>query len=390
MKNYQLIVFFTVVLTIYSLANIYIYLKGYNSIPAFHNFRIWYFIIFFAFASAFIFGKIIEARHSSIFSDILNIIGGFWMAFMLYGFLFLFLSDMISLVLRISGVLNSGNMVVFRKWSFIATLIISFILISGGFLNALTPRVKNYNITISKSAGDLKDLKIAAVSDIHLGSIIRKRSIKKLSAILKRLEPDLVLLLGDIVDGEIGPVLRDDLLKYFTCPECTDGLYAITGNHEFIGGAKRTIPYIESKGIKILKDEVVTIDGGIQLIGRLDRDSKRFYGKERKSLSELVAITDISRPVILLDHQPFDLSESEKQGIDLQLSGHTHNGQMWPLNYLTGKIFELSYGYKKIGKTHFIVSSGFGIWGPRVRSASRSEVLLINIKFGTNPDVPVN
>jgi predicted MPP superfamily phosphohydrolase len=390
MKNYQLIIFFTVVLTIYSLANIYIYLKGYNSIPAFHNYRIWYFIIFLALASAFIFGKIIEARHSSVFSDILNIIGGFWMAFMLYGFLFLFLSDIISLVLRISGVLNSGNIVYFKKWSFITMLVISFVLIAGGFINALIPRVKNYNITISKSAGDLRDLRIAAVSDIHLGSIIRKRSMKKLSEILKKLEPDLVLLLGDIVDGEIGPVLRDDLLKYFTCPVCTDGLYAITGNHEFIGGAKRTIPYIESKGIKILKDEVVTIDGGIQLIGRLDRDSKRFYGKERKALSELVSGIDTSRPVILLDHQPFDLGESEKQGIDLQLSGHTHNGQMWPLNYLTQKLFELSYGYKKIGGTHFIVSSGFGIWGPRVRSASRSEVLLINIKFGTNPDVPVN
>jgi predicted MPP superfamily phosphohydrolase len=213
---------------------------------------------------------------------------------------------------------------------------------------------------------------------------------KKLSEILKKLEPDLVLLLGDIVDGEIGPVLRDDLLKYFTCPECTEGLYAITGNHEFIGGAKRTIPYIESKGIRILKDEVVTIDGGIQLIGRLDRDSKRFYGKERKSLSELVASADTSKPVILLDHQPFDLSESEKQGIDLQLSGHTHNGQMWPLNYLTAKMFELSYGYKKKGRTHFIVSSGFGIWGPRVRSASRSEVLLVNINFGMNPDTPIN
>ena len=130
----------------------------------------------------------------------------------------------------------------------------------------------------------MKELRIGAVSDIHLGSIIRKRSIKKLSEILKKLEPDVVFLLGDIVDGEIGPVLRGDLLQYFTCPKCSDGLYAITGNHEFIGGAKRTIPYIESKGIRILKDEVVTIEGGIQLVGRLDRDSKRFYGKERKPL----------------------------------------------------------------------------------------------------------
>jgi uncharacterized protein len=390
MKNYQFIIFFVVVLTIYSLANIYIYLKGYNSIQLFHNFRLWYLIIFIALSSAFVFAKIFEARHSSVFTDILNIIGGFWMAFMLYGCLFFFLSDIVSLALRIGGVINGGNIMAFRKWSFIVTLIISFFLIAGGFINALIPKVKTYNITINKPAGELKDLRVAAVSDIHLGSIIRKRSIKKLSGILKKLEPDLVLLLGDIVDGEIGPVLRDDLLKYFTCPRCSDGLYAITGNHEFIGGAKRTIPYIESKGIRILKDEVITIDGGIQLIGRLDRDSKRFFSAERKTLEELVKGIDPARPVILLDHQPFDLAESEKQGIDLQLSGHTHNGQMWPLNYLTKKMYELSYGYMKKGNTHIIVSSGFGIWGPRVRSASHSEVLLINIKFGKDPVIPEN
>lgn len=384
MKSYQLIIFLAIVLTIYSSANIYIYLKGYHSIQAFQNYRIWYFIGFIILSSAFIFGKILEARHSSVLSDILNIIGGFWMAFMLYGVLFLFISDLISLALRLTGLVNSGNIMIFRKWAYITTLLISFLLISVGFVNALIPRVKTYDITINKTAGGLSDLRIAAVSDIHLGSIIRKRSIKKLSEILRKQEPELVLLLGDIVDGEIGPVMRDDLLKYFTCPKCNDGLYAITGNHEFIGGAKLTIPYIESKGIRILKDETVTIEGGIQLIGRLDRDSKRYYGKERKTLGELVSEADTSRPLILLDHQPFALSESEKYGIDLHLSGHTHNGQMWPLNYITAKIYELSYGYMKRGDTHYIVSSGFGIWGPRIRLGSRSEVLVINIKFAND------
>jgi hypothetical protein len=203
---------------------------------------------------------------------------------------------------------------------------------------------------------------------------------------LKEMNPDIVLLLGDIVDGEIGPVLRGDLLRYFTCPKCNDGLYAITGNHEFIGGGSRTIPYIESKGIRVLKDEVVTLEGGIQLIGRIDRDSYRFYRKERLSLDKLMEQVDTMKPVILLDHQPFHLSETAEKGVDLQLSGHTHNGQMWPLNYITARIYELSYGYLKKGNTHFIVSSGYGLWGPRVRSGSRSEVLLINITFtGSKP-----
>jgi predicted MPP superfamily phosphohydrolase len=381
MRKYQMIVFFSIVLLIYSLANIYLFYKGYNALSCLRNHRLLYSLTFFLLSAIFIAAKILESRHSSVITDILNIVGGFWLAFMLYGFLFFLLSDIILLILRIPGIVNGENIFLFRKWSFISVLFLSSLLIIGGFINALIPVTREYNIKINKSAGEIKTLRIAAVSDIHLGSIIRKRSIKKLSAILKDLKPDMVLLLGDIVDGEIGPVLRGDLLQYFTSPKSIDGLFAITGNHEFIGGADKTIPYIESKGIRVLKDEVVTLEGGIQLIGRIDRDSFRFYRKERLSLGELIKQADTAKPVILLDHQPFHLNETAKYGIDLQLSGHTHNGQMWPLNYVTSMIYELSYGYLKKKNTHFIVSSGYGLWGPRVRSGSRSEILIINIKF---------
>jgi len=381
MKRIQMIIFFAIVLTIYSLLNIYLFFKGYNAIPALHNYRLIYSISFFLLAVIFIVAKILESKHSSVITDILNIIGGFWIAFMFYGFLFFLLSDIILISLRITGIVSGENILVFRKWSLFITLIFSSLLITGGFINAVIPVVKKYDITINKPAGEIKTLRIAAVSDIHLGSIIRKRSMKKLSVMLKDLKPDIVLLLGDIIDGEIGPVLRDDLLQYFSQPVSSDKLFAITGNHEFIGGANRTIPYIESRGIRVLKDEMVTLPGGIQLIGRLDRDSRRFMGIERQSLDELMKKADTSRAVILLDHQPFHLDESVKKGVDLQLSGHTHNGQMWPLNYVTAWIYELSYGYLKKGKTQFIVSSGYGLWGPRVRSGSRSEVLLININF---------
>jgi predicted MPP superfamily phosphohydrolase len=381
MKKYQMIVFFSIVLTIYSLVNIYLFYKGYKALPCLQRNRILYSITFFLLAVLFIVAKILESKHSSVITDILNIVGGFWLAFMIYGFLFFLLSDIILLILRIPGIISGDNIFLFRKWSFIIISSASSLLIIGGFINALVPVTREYNITINKPAGSVKTLRIAAVSDIHLGSIIRKRSLKKMSGMIKDMKPDLVLLLGDIVDGEIGPVLRGDLLQYFTWPKCVDGLYAITGNHEFIGGANRTIPYIESKGIRVLKDEMVTLEGGIQLIGRIDRDSYRFYRKERLPLGELMKQADTTKPVILLDHQPFHLDETAKYGIDLQLSGHTHNGQMWPLNYVTRMIYELSYGYLKKRNTNFIVSSGYGLWGPRVRLGSRSEVLLINIIF---------
>jgi uncharacterized protein len=376
-----MLIFFFIAFTIYFLTNLYIYIKGLRTIPPAGNLRLFYTIAIILLASAFIAGKIFERNNSTVFTDILNIIGGFWLGFMLYAFLLLIISDISLLILRLSGILKAENVLQFKKWSFLITLAVSSVLIIGGFINALIPFTREYDVVINKSAGGLKNLRIAAVSDIHLGSIIRKRSIKKLSVILQKTKPDIVFLLGDIVDGDLGPVLRDDLLSYFTCPKCKDGLLAITGNHEFIGGASITIPYIEKNGIRILKDEVVTLDGGIQIVGRIDRDGFRFDGKRRLSLEDLMKQVDKNKPVILLDHQPVKLGEAEKEGVDLQLSGHTHNGQLWPLNYVTGLIYEVSYGYKRKGNTQFIVSSGFGIWGPRIRSGSRSEVLLINVTF---------
>ena len=381
MKTYQVVVFLAVVFTVYFLGNAYIFIRSFNAIPGARENKTLFTIIFAAIALSFIAAKILEARHSTVFSDILNILGGFWLAFLVYGFFFFLISDIAGLIMRLLHVLDQQNFQAYRNWSFIITLSLSVILIAGGFINAVIPKVREYNIIINKKTEGVDNLKVAAVSDIHLGSIIRKRSMKKLSAILAEQKPDILFLLGDIIDGEMGPVLRGDLLQYFTIPETNDGLFAITGNHEFIGGAKRTIPYIESKGIRVLKDEIVTLPGGIQLIGRLDRDSRRFYQKERMSLEQLMKNVDKSRPIIVLDHQPVNLDEAVKNGVDLQLSGHTHNGQFWPLNYFTRAMFEVSYGYRRKGNTQIIVSSGFGIWGPRIRSASRSEIIVLNIRF---------
>ncbi len=381
MKSSQLIIFLAVVFTVYFGGNAYIFFKGYNAIPAIREKRWLYTILFINLAITFIIAKVLESRHSTVFSDVLNIIGGVWMAFLVYGFFFFILSDLISLLLRIPGIINTTNIADFRKWSFVTVVSVSIVLIAGGFINAIIPKVREYNITIPKVTDGIQRLRVAAVSDIHLGSIIRKRSMNKLSEILEQQKPDVIFLLGDIIDGEMGPVLRGDLLQYLKVPVTNDGLYAITGNHEFIGGAKKTIPYIESKGIRVLKDELVLLPGGIQVAGRTDRDSKRFYSKERKPLEELLETTDRRYPVIVLDHQPVNIDEAVRNNVDLQLSGHTHNGQFWPLNYFTRAIYEVSYGYKKIGNTQIIVSSGFGIWGPRIRSASRSEILVINISF---------
>ena len=135
-----MIVFFSIVLTIYSLVNIYIFYKGYRSLPVLQENKLLYALTFFILAAVFIAAKFLESRHSSVITDILNIIGGFWLAFMLYGFLFFLISDIVLSGLRISGIINGENILIFRKWSFIITVSSSALLIARWFYQCSNTR----------------------------------------------------------------------------------------------------------------------------------------------------------------------------------------------------------------------------------------------------------
>ena len=374
-------IFFIIVFTVYFLTNFYLWLKGYRALSGAGFSTTWYTVAFLLLASTFIAGKILEHSYTNLFSDILNVIGGFWMAFMLYGFLIWLTADILLLLQKPFHLIPDAAIPKMRLWLFAGAGTTTLLLIVIGFFNAVNPVVKRYDLTAGKSFGKGNEpMKIVAVSDIHLGSIIRRRSMKHLTEMINEEKPDLVLFLGDLIDGSIGPVLRDDLLAYLKLPELPYGKYAITGNHEFMSDLKKSIPYIESKGIRVLSDEVVKLDNGLQIIGRTDRTAMQGSGPGRASLDSLLAMTDPGSPVLLLDHQPYDLSALAGTPVDLQLSGHTHNGQMWPFTIATNRIFELSHGYRKFGNSHVIVSSGFGIWGPRMRIGTRPEILSITLR----------
>jgi predicted MPP superfamily phosphohydrolase len=302
------------------------------------------------------------------------------MAFMLYGFLSWFAADIIIVLQKPFHLLPVESMPGIRLWLFRGITVITLFLIVAGFVNAVTPITQRYDLQIDKSfTGGKQAMKIVAVSDVHLGSIIRKRSMRHLSDMIRKEKPDVLLFLGDLIDGSIGPVLRGDLLSYLSLPEIEYGKYAITGNHEYMSDPGRSIPYIEDKGIRVLKDEVVTLDNGVQLVGRIDRAAMQGFGNGRASLESLLAMADPSKPGMVLDHQTADLARRSGTVADLQLSGHTHDGQIWPLTIVTNKIWELDHGWRKFGNTHVIVSSGFGIWGPRMRIGTRPEIVAINL-----------
>jgi predicted MPP superfamily phosphohydrolase len=160
------------------------------------------------------------------------------------------------------------------------------------------------------------------------------------------------------------------------------GVYAVTGNHEYIGGkVPQYIQAMQEIGIPVLMDEAVVIENSFVVLGRKDKASAGFKGGGRKSVAELVETLPRELPIIMLDHQPSDLNAAQAAGIDLSLSGHTHRGQMAPNHWITKRMFELDWGYKQKGSLHAIVSSGFGFWGPPMRLGSRSEVVEIKVTF---------
>jgi hypothetical protein len=222
---------------------------------------------------------------------------------------------------------------------------------------------------------------MAVVSDIHLGTIVSKNRIRRIVDQINATHPDVILLAGDIVDEDLAPVISENLGATLTKLKAPLGVIGITGNHEYIGGVEPAVKYLREHGINILRDSVVEIARNIFVVGREDLQSKTFGSKGRKDLREFNPKNNDTITTILLDHQPAAIAEAEDNKADLMLSGHTHHGQIWPLNYITSAVYRLSWGYKQFGDTHAYVSSGIGSWGPPVRIGNRPEVVVITLKF---------
>ena len=263
----------------------------------------------------------------------------------------------------------------------IVVFIITGIIVTAGFINTRNVQVKTLELKLPKGNSRLEKLNIVMVSDIHLSPMDNEKFLSRIVDKINSLNPEIVLIAGDLFDDHaeilrqrgIGPALLKLKSQY--------GTYAITGNHEFINGVDSAITFIESYTIKMLRDTSTLIDNSFYLVGRDDRAKKQFTGKDRKPLEEIMKSVDKSFPIILMDHTPFGLEEAEKNGIDLQLSGHTHHGQMFPANLITKMIYEVSWGYLKKGNTQYYVSCGAGTWGPPVRTGSNSEIVNLKIKF---------
>lgn len=383
MRTAMFFVFFSIVLVVYSLVNYYIYIRGMQALPVGLSFKRWYPWIFLFLSASYIIGRVLERVWISPVSTFFTFVGSFWLAFMVYLLMAVLVIDLVRLILYFlpQPAFIANNYEQIKTFMFIGVSGLAAMVVVAGHINALTPRVKRIDIQINKPAGRFKTLHIAAASDIHLGTLVGPRRTAKLVQMLNERNADIILFAGDIVDEDLAPVIRYDLGRSLVQLKAPLGVFAITGNHEYIGGAEAAAKYLQEHGIQMIRDTSVKINESFYLAGRNDRDSKRFSAKERKGLDEVLKGVDRTLPIIMMDHQPFNLQQVADAGVDFQLSGHTHHGQLWPFNYITSSIYELSWGYKKKGNSHFYVSSGYGGWGPPVRTGNRPEILDIYITF---------
>jgi predicted MPP superfamily phosphohydrolase len=384
LKTSAFLVFITIVLIVYGLVNSYIFVRGLQAIPIGSAWRPWYIAGFWCIASTFILARFMERAYPGGFTGVVTWIGSFWLAFMLYFILIAIFIDLARAINYFLHIIPQSFYVDYQKTKVIlllSTLALVSIIVVIGFINARTPVIRKLELHIGKVVNGDKSLNIVMASDIHLGTIIAKRKANRLVASINELHPDIVLFAGDVVDEDLAPVINNNLGVNLLQIRSKLGVYAITGNHEYIGGVEPAVKYLREHGVTMLRDTAIFIGERFYLVGREDRDRSRFSGKNRKELAELMQLVSPGYPVILLDHQPFNLEHSVEQGIDLQLSGHTHHGQLWPFNHITNAIYEISCGYKLIGNTHFYVSTGFGTWGPPVRLGNRPEIVQIKLTF---------
>jgi uncharacterized protein len=384
MKTTAMAVFFTIVLSVYTLVNFYIFIRGWQALQDFPLLRKVYLAVFLTLFLAYVAGRIFEAVSPCGFAEILIKTGSFWLAAMLYLFLLVLFADVFRLLFHFIPPVKTwltAHREIIKPAAMGSAMLITATIIIIGYINASRPVLRNVSISINKNCGAYPTMKVVMVSDVHLGTLIANKKLSRMVDRINGLEPDLVLFAGDVVDENIEPVVRLNLGEHLLRIRSKLGVFGITGNHEFIGGAEASVAYLEKHGITMLRDTAVLVGNCLWIAGRNDRDMPRFTGKRRKELNEVLAEVDFSKPVLLMDHQPFHLEKTAEAGVDLQLSGHTHNGQLWPLNYITQAIYELDHGYLKKDNTHFYVSCGAGTWGPPLRLGNRPEIVLLHLEF---------
>ena len=266
-----------------------------------------------------------------------------------------------------------------------------------GFINLRDMKMKEYEVTINKQVEGRDNLRIALVADQHLGYTMGVKDMQKMVEMINEANPDIVCFAGDIFNNNYNSL--DDpqgIQDAFASIQSTYGVYGCWGNHDveeplFSGFSvnsrseairdPRMEEFLAAAGVHLLEDADILVNDEFYVIGRLDYEKPGDGTRNRKSIDELTKDMDKSKPIILIDHEPREFDEISAAGVDLDLSGHTHAGQIFPMTVTNQFTWKNDYGVLKMGDFTSVVTSGIGAYGPAMRTFSDSEVVIIDVSF---------
>ena len=340
---------------------------------------------------------------ASGFRRFMKLLSNYWLGVLVYTIMTVGIADGLRLLLKypLKNLNFPGRALLFGNVGIAVVGVVCAVIITTvsiyGMINAGNIQTTKYDISIDKKAGNLDSLNVVLIADLHLGYNIGCRHMEKMVEKINAQNPDLVVVAGDIFDNEyealenpdrLAAILRGIQSKY--------GVYACYGNHDiqekilagFTFGGKekkessvKMDKFLEKAGITLLRDEYTLIDNSFYLYGRPDYERPGRGIDERRSPQEITADMDLSLPVLVIDHEPRELQELADAGVDADLCGHTHDGQLFPGNLTIKLMWENACGYLKKDNMHSIVTSGVGLFGPNMRVGTKSEICDIMIHF---------
>ena len=325
---------------------------------------------------------------------IMKLISNYWLGILLYLILAVLMADAICFLLFL---ITKRRLKCRTAAAGGICAVVVLGLSAWGAYNARIIQVTPYEITVNKDGGRLENLNVVLAADLHLGYNIGTAHMMQMVDKINEQNADIVVFAGDIFDNEY-EALDDpeELIAVLQKIQSKYGVYACYGNHDVeekilagftFGGNKKKESsiqmdeFLERAGIHLLQDEAVLIDDSFYLYGRPDAQRPGRVINMRKTAAELMGELDTEKPVIVIDHEPKELQELADAGVDIDLCGHTHDGQMFPANLITALMWENSYGYLKKDHMHTIVTSGVGLFGPNMRVGTIAEICPITVHF---------
>jgi predicted MPP superfamily phosphohydrolase len=324
--------------------------------------------------------NISERQGYELFARGMSYVGYLWMGGLLLFITASLLFDMYRLLVHASAYILKKDLAVMvfpAGYSFFIPLLLSIAISFYGYFEAKNIHTEHLIVRTSKLPDNISRFRIVQISDVHLGLIVREERLKNIVRIIKEAKPDMLISTGDLVDGQMNKL--EGLAEMLQDIKPEYGKFAVTGNHEFYAGLGQALSFTKKAGFKMLRGKEVSIDGIINIAGV---DDSTFYAaglSEKVSEKGLLAGLDHNKFTLFLKHRP--IIDDDSIGLfDLQLSGHTHKGQIFPFSIVTKMFFPHQSGMFNLLKNSILyVSRGTGTWGPPIRFLSPPEVTVVDL-----------